>query len=348
MKAMLLHELGGRVTLGEVPVPKPGPNEVLIKVRATGVGLTVVIMKATPGLVTSYPRILGHELAGEVAELGPEVDGWRVGDRVTCHFYLTCKVCKWCRMGKETLCPNFRGYVGMACDGAYAEYMKLPAVNLCRIPDNVSFQDACVAADATCPPSHACRVEAQGGPSDDVVTVGGGGGVGIHGVQMAKLCGGRVIGVDLGDAKLQQMKACGADAVIDAVEGDWSDRVLRLTDGKGVEAVIDFVATRRTLETSMKCLGRMGKLVIIGYRPPAVFKDLPDFTVNPLEVLSKMQEIHGSRYVNMAELQDTLKLVSEGRIKPIITKTFPLEGAEEAHHLLLKNELVGRAALVQG
>src|SRR3990172_2341909 len=108
MKAMLLHELGGRVTLGEVPVPVPGSNEALIKVRATGVGL------------------------------GPEVDGWRKGDRVTCHFYLTCKVCKWCRMGKETLCPNFRGYVGMACDGAYAEYMKLPAVNLCRIPDNVS------------------------------------------------------------------------------------------------------------------------------------------------------------------------------------------------------------------
>ena len=347
MKAMLLHELGGRVRLGEVPVPKLGPHEVLIKVRAAGVGLTVVILKAMPGLVTSYPRILGHELAGEVAEVGPQGEGWRKGDRVTCHFYLTCKVCKWCRMGKETLCLNFRGYVGMACDGAYAEYMKLPALNLCRLPDNVSFLDACVAADAICTPYHACRAEAQIGPSDDVVIVGGGGGVGIHGVQMAKLCGGRVIGVDLGDPKLEQMKACGADEVIDAVEGDWSERVLRLTDGKGAEAVIDFVGSRGTLETSMKCLGRMGKLVIIGYRAPAVFKDVPDFMVNPWEVLSKMQEIHGSRYVNLAELQDTLKLVSEGKIKPIITRTFPLEGAEDAHQLLLKNELVGRAALVQ-
>ncbi|MBI4610878.1 MAG: alcohol dehydrogenase catalytic domain-containing protein [Candidatus Rokubacteria bacterium] len=286
MRAMLLHELAGPVKLGEVPVPEPGPNEVLIKVRATGVGLTVVIMKATPGLVTSYPRILGHELAGEVAETGSAVEGWRVGDRVTCHFYLTCKVCKWCRLGKETRCPNFKGYVGMACDGAYAEYLTLPAVNLCRIPATVSFLDACVAADAICTPYHACRAEAQIGPSDDVVIVGGGGGVGIHGVQMARLCGGRVIGVDLGDAKLQQMKACGADEVIDATAGDWSERVLRLTEGKGVEAVIDFVASRRTLETSMKCLGRMGRLVIIGHRPPAVFKELPDFTVNPLEVHS--------------------------------------------------------------
>jgi len=348
MKAMRLHELGGRLKLEEVPVPKPGPNEVLIKVRATGVGLTVVIMLGTPGLVSSYPRILGHELAGVIEGVGSEVDGWKKGDRVTCHFYLTCKQCKWCRMGKETLCPNFRGYVGMACDGAYAEYMTLPAVNLCRLPDSVSFLDACVAADAICTPYHACRHEAQVGPSDDVVIVGGAGGVGIHGIQMAKLCGGRVIGVDMGAPKLEAMKTYGADTVIDAVEGDWSGRVLELTGGKGAEAVIDFVGSRGTLETSMKCLGRMGKLVIIGFRPPHVFKDLPDFTVNPLEVLSKMQEIHGSRYSNLQELHDSLKLVSEGRIKPVITRTFPLEGAEEAHELLRKNELIGRAALVQG
>src|SRR5574341_1127691 len=290
MKAMLLHEVGGRVTLGEVPVPKPGPNEALIRVRATGVGLTVVIMKATPGLVTSYPRILGHELAGEVAELGSEVDGWRKGDRVTCHFYLTCKVCKWCRMGKETLCPNFRGYVGMACDGAYAEYMKLPAVNLCRIPDNVSFLDACVAADAICTPYHACRAEAQVGPGDAGVIVGGAGGVGIHGVQMVRLCGGRVIGVDLGPAKLAAMRDAGAHEVIDGAEGDWCETVRRLTDGKGVEAVIDFVGSRRTFETSMRCLGRMGRLVIIGDRPAEVFGESSDFMINPREILRNMWE----------------------------------------------------------
>ena len=347
MKAMRIHELGGRLKLGEMPVPKPGPNEVLVKVKATGVGLTVVLMLSTRGLVTQYPRTPGHELAGVVEEVGSEVDGSRKGDRVTTHFYLTCRVCKWCRMGKETECRDFRGYVGMARDGAYAEYLTLPAANLARIPDNVSFVDACVAADAICTPYHACRAEAQVGPGDDVVIVGGAGGVGIHGVQMARLCGGRVIGVDLGAAKLEAMKANGADAVIDGTEGDWSETVRRLTDGKGVEAVIDFVGSRGTFETDMKCLGRMGRLVIIGDRPADVFGEPSDFMINPREILRNMWEIHGSRYVNLAELHDTLKLVSEGRITPVITKTVPLEGVEEAHDLLRKGTLIGRAAIVQ-
>lgn len=347
MKAMRIYEPGGRLKLDDVPVQKPGPNEVLVKVKATGVGLTVVLMLSTRGLVTQYPRIPGHELAGVVEEVGSEVEGWRKGDRVTTHFYLTCRVCKWCRMGKETECTAFRGYVGMACDGAYAEFLTLPAANLARIPDNVSFQDACVAADAICTPYHACRAEAQIGPGDDVVIVGGAGGVGIHGVQMAKLCGGRVFGVDLGAAKLEAMKTCGADEVIDGAGGDWSETVRRLTDGKGVEAVIDFVGARRTLETSMKCLGRMGRLVIIGDRPAEIFGESSDFMINPRETLRNMWEIHGSRYVNLAELYDTLKLVSEGRVKPIVTRTFPLEGVEEAHDLLRRGELIGRAALVQ-
>src|SRR3972149_2485432 len=97
MKAMRIHELGGRLKLGEVPVPKPGPNEVLVKVKATGVGLTVVLMLSTRGLVTQYPRTPGHELAGVLEEVGSEVEGWKKGDRGTTHFYLTCRVCKWCR-----------------------------------------------------------------------------------------------------------------------------------------------------------------------------------------------------------------------------------------------------------
>ncbi len=347
MKAMRIYELGGRLKLDDVPVPTPGPNEVLVKVRATGVGLTVVLMLRTRGLVTGYPRTPGHELAGVVEAVGPEVEGWRKGDRVTTHFYLTCQVCKWCRMGKETECRNFRGYVGMACDGAYAEYLVLPAANLVRIPENVSFLDACVVADAICTPYHACRAEAQIGPGDDVVIVGGAGGVGIHGVQMAKLCGGRVIGVDLGPAKLEAMRSSGADEVIDAGEGDWSGAVRKLTDGKGVEVVIDFVGARRTLETSVQCLGRMGRLVIIGDRPADIFGESSEFLINPREVLRNMWEIHGSRYVNLAELQDTLKLVSERRIRPVVTRTFPLDRVEEAHDLLRAGTLIGRAALVQ-
>ncbi len=347
MKAMVLPELGAPLRLQTVPVPKIGPNDVLLRVRATGVGLTVVIMTAVPGRVTSFPRIPGHEVAGEVVEIGSEVAHVKIGDRVACHFYLTCKVCRFCRSGRETLCTAFRGYLGMACDGGYAEYMAIPAANVTPIPPGVSDLDAAVAADAICTPYHACREEARVGPGDSVLIVGAGGGVGIHGVQMAKLCGGWVLAADISDDKLAAAEDCGADAVIDVGREDLATQVARLTDGRGVDAAIDFVASRETLEGCVKSLARGGRLVIIGSRPRAVFGVDASFSVDPGRMLYDMLEIHGSRYVTLAEIQQTLELLRQRRIRAIVSRTFPLDGAEEAHELLRKNALVGRAALLQ-
>jgi propanol-preferring alcohol dehydrogenase len=347
MKAMVIPELGAPLRLDTVAVPKIGPGDVLLRVRATGVGLTVVIMTAVPGRVTSFPRIPGHEVAGEVVEAGSEVTHVKPGDRVTCHFYLTCRMCRFCRSGRETLCVAFRGYVGMASDGGYAEYMAIPAANVTPIPPGVSDLDAAIAADAICTPYHACREEARVGPGDSVLIVGAGGGVGIHGVQMAKLCGGWVLAADLTDDKLAAAQDCGADALIDVRRGDLATEVRRLTDGRGVDAVIDFVASRETLGGSLKSLARAGRLVIIGSRPKAVFGVEASFTVDPGHMLADMLEIHGSRYVTLAEIQQTLELLRQRRIRAVVTRTFPLEGAEEAHELLRKNALVGRAAILQ-
>jgi propanol-preferring alcohol dehydrogenase len=346
MKAMVLPELRAPLRLETVPVPKIGPTDVLLRVRAAGVGLTVVIMTAVPGRVTSFPRIPGHEVAGEIAEVGSEVTHVKVGDRVTCHFYLTCRTCRFCRSGRETLCTAFRGYVGMACDGAYAQYMAIPAANVAPIPTEVSDLEAAIAADAVCTPYHACREEARVGPGDTVLIVGAGGGVGIHGVQMAKLSGGWVVAADVGDEKLAAAKDCGADALIDVRRGGLADQVRALTDGRGVDAAIDFVASRETLEGSVASLARAGRLVIIGSRPREAFGVEAKFTVDPGRMLADMLEIHGSRYVTLAEIQQTLELLRQRRIRAIVSRTFPLDGAEEAHELLRRNALVGRAALL--
>ncbi len=346
MRAMVLHQLGGPVVLEEVDKPRIGPSDALVRVRATGVGLTVVIMKGTPGRVTSYPRIPGHEIAGEVIEVGSEVQNVRNGDRVVCHFYLTCKACRFCRSGRETLCENFGGNVGMACDGGYAEYMKVPALNLCPLPEEIPFVEASIISDAVAAPLHACKEEARVGPGDDVLVIGAGGGVGIHAVQMAKLCGGRVLAADLSMGKLELVRELGADEIIDCKKTNLSKEVERLTDGKGVDAILDFVASSQTLEAGFESLGTAGRLVILGYRPPAVFKVKPTFRVDPLVVLAKGIEIHGSRYVSMAELIEAVKIVKQGKIKPIVTQTFPLEEAERVHQLLQENKITGRAALV--
>jgi propanol-preferring alcohol dehydrogenase len=346
MKAMVLPKFGVPLELRDVPMPKIGPNDVLLRVRATGVGLTVVIMIANPGRVTSFPRIPGHEVAGEVVELGSEVTTVKVGDRVACHFYLTCHGCRFCRSGRETLCTAFRGFVGQAMDGGYAEYMAIPALNVTPIPAGVSDLDAAVAADAIATPYHACREEARVGPGDTVLIIGAGGGVGIHGVQMAKLCGGWVIGADITDDKLAAAKECGADALVDSRRGDLAAQVKQATDGRGVDAVIDFVASRETLEAGMKSLARAGRLVIIGSRPKPVFGVDATFSVDPGRMLYDMLEIHGSRFVTLTEMAQTLELLRQQRIRAVVTRTFPLEGAEEAHELIRKNAIVGRAGLL--
>src|SRR5206468_8073940 len=178
----------------------------------------------------------------------------KVGDRVACHFYLTCHACRFCRSGRETLCTAFRGFVGQASDGGYAEYMAIPALNVTPIPPGVSNMDAAIAADAIATPYHACREEARVGPGDSVLIVGAGGGVGIHAVQMAKLCGGWVLAADITDEKLAAARDCAADALVDGRRGDLATQVARLTDGRGVDAAIDFVASRETLEGSLKSL----------------------------------------------------------------------------------------------
>ena len=346
MKAMVLRAFGQPLELAEMPRPQVGPADVLVRVRACGIGLTVVNLLATPGRVTAYPRIPGHEIAGDVVEVGDAVRTVKTGQRVTNHFYLTCGQCKQCRAGRETLCLNQRGNIGAAIDGGYAEYVALPERNMVPIPDGVSYVDAAVASDAIATPYHACHKEARLGPGDSVLIVGAGGGVGIHMVQMARLCGARVLAADIGDDKLALAKSMGADEVIDARNAKLPDAVKALTNGLGVDAAIDIVASRATLEAALQSLAVGGRLVIIGAQPQPVYGIEPGFTVNPLEFLHRGLELHSSRYVNVAEIAHTLELVRLKRIKPVVTQTFALERVKEAHELIRRNATAGRIAMV--
>jgi propanol-preferring alcohol dehydrogenase len=304
-------------------------------------------MRRTAGVVDKYPRIMGHEIAAEVVEIGSEVECVAVGDLVTAHFYLVCHSCDFCRSGRETLCESFKGYLGLVHDGGYAEYASIPALNLCKIPEGVTPLDACVAADGICTPYHNCTAEAKIQPGDSVAIIGAGGGVAIHAVQMAQICGGQVIGVDISKQKLETVAELGAIATIDATDSDPVEDIMALTSGKGVDAYIDYVGSKETLEAGMDCLGKGGKMVIVGSRAPSAFGGVsPKFTVDPQRVLQMAQEIHGSRYCSMLELRRSLDLIKSGQIKPIVTKTFKLEETETAFQMIQDNQITGRGAVV--
>jgi propanol-preferring alcohol dehydrogenase len=342
LKALVLHAWNGPLVLEERPVPQPGPGEVLVKVLACAPDAFDVKIREgrVPG--TRLPLVLGHEIAGTVAALGPGVSGLAVGQRVTNSLYLTCGHCRFCRTGRETLCLNFGGYVGQAIDGGYAEYVVLPAANVFPAPEHLAPAECAILGNCLGTAYHAVRERARVQPLDDVVVVGGGGGVGIHAVQMAALFGGRVIAVDRGPQKLLRARELGASAVVDAAQEDVAAAVRALTGGKGADVVIELAGTTASLEASLRALARAGRLVVIGSVGGA------ELRFDPSLLYANEYVITGSRNYTRQELLDVIQLVQEGRVRPVVSRLFPLEQAEEVHALLRAGAIVGRAALQLG
>src|SRR5229473_342414 len=171
MRALVLEQFGGPFVPKDVPTPAIAPHEALVRVRNVGVCGTDVKIRANRMGLGVIPLIMGHEIAGEVAEVGGEVRGFAAGDRVVVNFYLTCGRCPFCRAGRDTLCPETRQH-GFSIDGGFAEYMKTPGVNLCKVPDHVSLEGACILGDAVATSYHAITKRASVRRAGRLVFVG--------------------------------------------------------------------------------------------------------------------------------------------------------------------------------
>lgn len=344
MRAMVLEQAGALLVMRDVAVPDIQADEVLVRVRAVGVGLTINIMLGS-GLVTSYPRIPGHELAGDIVRIGSRVETFIPGQRVTCSFFLVCGVCKHCRSGRETLCANFKGFIGMARDGGYAQYVALPARNVVPVPEGVTFEQAAVAADAVATAYHSCMSEAQIKIGDDVLIVGAAGGVGIQTVKMAQAIGARVFAADVGQNKLKFLRDHRADFVIDGAQGPIAAQVRQLTAGVGVDAAVDIVGSKETMEACYDSLAYGGRLAMVGFRPKATFGADWNFTLDGWTLNRGELEVHGSRYVNLAEIHATLRLIARKKVEPVIGRRYSLDQINEAHDALKNNETLGRVVV---
>ncbi|MGB0629110.1 MAG: alcohol dehydrogenase catalytic domain-containing protein [Alphaproteobacteria bacterium] len=340
MKALVLNGPGEPFSLETVPDPVPGPGEAVAKVIACGAGLTIQHVKAGRAKV-DYPRIIGHEITGVIEAVGEGVTNVAVGDPVTAYFYLTCGHCKWCRINRETLCENFGGYIGRACDGGYAELMKLPARNFLKFPENLHWQNHAaeigVITDAIATPVKVVR-HAGIKAGETVAVFGAGGGLGIHMLMLAKWAHAKVIAVDIASDKFEACRSAGADECVNPRDGNAVEALKDLSGG-GIDVAIDFVSSRETLETAVQCLGRGGRMVTLGGSGE-------NFSAHAHTMLEKELVLMGSRYATRQEVIESLELCARGEVWPLVTETADMAGAEALHERVERGLVTGRAAIL--
>ena len=314
----------------EMPTPDPGPGEVLVRVHACGVCASDlhVVQGITPA--AHMPITLGHEAAGVVEAVGDDVADWMPGDRVLVPAGRFCGQCAMCLGGRENLCP-FQQVLGVTTDGAQSDHAVVPARLLVPIPGEMPFDQAAILADAVATPYHALK---RGGINDGMTcAIVGLGGLGMHAVQLARLTGAHVIGVDVDEVSLQRALDWGAHEVVDASDGGGAAQVRQLTEG-GVDRAFEFVGLSATAHDAVKSLRPGGRATLVGIsRERLSTMPLGLFVAQELEVAGSF----GSTSQDVNELLD---LVEAGRLDLTrsVSHTLALDEFPEALRMLETRE----------
>lgn len=342
MKAARFYGANEPLKIEDVPKPQPAPGEVLLAVKAAGLcgtDLHIALEGTIPTAIT--PIILGHEAAGVVAAVGPDVKAWREGDRACLMPHLPCGECYYCTHGEEALCPQTQ-ILGVHRDGAFAEYVKIAANSLVALPENVPFEIGAILTDAVSTAYHAviCRGRLQ--PGENVAVIGCGG-LGYHGIVWARHQGaGQVIAIDIAQSALERAKSAGANEVIDVGEGNTAKKIRALTGGLGVDLALEFVGRAETVTEGLKSLRRGGRLVVVGVGPERV-------TLPPLQVFVGVEAaLLGSMGFHRTDLEKVIELVAGGEVEmsDSVGQALPLSEINAALRLTAESRSVGARLLV--
>lgn len=337
MKAVVMHQQGGPevLVIEDIAIPAIKPDQVLVKVGAVGVSYhDVVERNGTYQRGVHFPMVIGNEVAGTVEKVGELVTTLKPGDRVCCKPFQVCGMCRRCRNGMETACTRRRGV-----RGGYAEYTTITEEALVKIPDSVSFEQACMLGASTGVALNAVRDVARVRVGENVLVTGASGGCGIPTVEIARAAGATVIAVTRSEAKKAELLEIGAHHVVVAPDGsDFSEAVKDLTGGEGADAVIDNVGSR-VFTPSFKSLAVGGRYAFVGQ----LFRE--DIRINPARIFFKRANMIGVGSCRRDQLEDAIRLVAAGTVKPRVAKVFPLEQAAAAHAMVEGGEVVGRVVL---
>lgn len=353
MRAVRYHRFGGpeELKLEEVSTPKPGPDDILLRVRACGInrydaqlrrgeygGISLEQFYYGEGVSGLLPHTLGIEPAGEVAACGANVTNVSVGDRILAHSHISCGSCAQCWSGWDNACPQMT-IMGVHRAGGYAEYVLLPARNAIRMPEGLSFEDAaCTCVNfGTAWRMLIGRARLQAG--ETLLVPGGTSGVGHAAIQIGQLAGARVLATGGSPAKLKRLREWGVETVIDHSSTDFADEILKATGGRGADVVIEVIGAA-TWERSVRSLALHGRLVCCGAHTGV------EVGLNLADLFAKQYEIIGSTRANRTEMETVVGLVAQKRLTPRIERRFSLDQLPEAHRQLEGREQIGKMVLV--
>ncbi|MCH8062682.1 MAG: zinc-binding dehydrogenase [Chloroflexi bacterium] len=343
MKAVYITEHGGidALTYGDLPEPEPGPNDVKIRVRACALNrLDLYTREGARGTRVRFdgPHILGGDAAGDVVEVGSEVTRFQSGDRVVVNPRLTCRQCRFCISGEEELCEK-PGMLGSTTSGGYAEFVSLPAVNAVTLPDSLSYEQAASLPTVFLPSWTILVRKAALQPWETALILSASSGVGTAAIQVAKnIIGANVITTTSTEEKAQRARELGADHVINYNNEDIAKRVQEITDGRGVDVVLDHVGAD-FWPAAMKSLAMGGRYgicgVTTGYRAELQMGLL----------FLKYQTVFGVFMGRKEDLRQIVEMAGRGVIRGVIHQTFSLQDAAKAHETMEGTNFFGKLVL---
>ena len=341
MFAATFREYGGPEVMRweELEDPAPGPDDVLIEVRACGLNHSDLDSRAgTSRWPFSFPHVLGAEFAGFIAQLGSQVENYAVGQPVTALQQFACGRCPACASWRADLCPNFTVF-GTDCWGGYAERVRVPARALIALRDDTEFVAAAAAQCVVSTAWHMVFRLALIRAGETVLVPSASGGVAGAAVQCAKIAGARVIATVGDPVKLAQVLELGADDAFSYRERPVPETVAELTGGRGVDAVIDTVGGE-LFGAHLGALAPDGRLATCGAHGGEVVE------LDIIELFRRGHRILGFRVATPEEIRQSLRMALDGRIRVPVARTFPLAQAAEAQAFLARREHVGKVVLV--
>lgn len=340
MKAITIPKHGGIEVLtivNDYPTPSAGEGEVLVKVEATGLNrVDILVRQGYPGIEIELPHIPGGDIAGTVAETGSGVDSVDSSARVLVYPLVSCGECLLCLEGKRNLCLNWK-YIGMHLKGGYAEYAVVPADNIVPIPDSVSYEDAIACSIAGLTAYHGIKTVGELKEGQSFFIWGGAGGLGTLAIQIAKHLGATVYATANSEEKLKIMRELGVDYAFNRLEDDVPAQI-RKTAPAGLDLIMDYVGPE-TFNTSWELLKKGGTMLLCGILTGRETNLNIQFTY--LRHLS----IKGTNLGTMEEMKELLALAADGKLKPYIGGTFPLEDAAKAQEMMEENRHIGKLIL---